>query len=150
MKVFYYLFTSMLLIFAVSCSSNKDNDEDQTLPPPEILKSNYELADLVFTTTTVRIIAEDTLWTDEGKPGYVKYLFKTKVISKIKGETSITSDLDFRVIAEYSEDFIAYWQNQKKLLVFLKNDSTSKSLFAIESGIFPLSDKLQQHIREIF
>lgn len=120
------------------------------LPPTNLLLGNYELADQVCMAVVTEIIAEDTLFSDSGDPGYVRYLFKTDVIEIIKGEFTSKSTLEFKTSAEYREDFITFWLDQEELLVFLRKDSSSGSLYAIEAGIIPSSEALKQHIQKIF
>ena len=150
MNIIPYFYFVILVIMGINCNSRPGTNQDQMLPPTDLLLSNYELADQVCLAVVTEIIAEDTLFSDSGDPGYVRYLFKTNVIKIIKGEFTSKSTLEFKTSAEYSEGFITFWLDQEELLVFLRKDSSSGSLYAIEAGIIPSSEALKQQIYKIF
>ncbi len=97
------------MIMGINCSSRPGTNQDQMLPPTDLLLGNYELSDQVYLALVTEIIAEDTLFSDSGDPGYVRYLFKTDVIEIIKGEFTSNSVLEFNTSTEYSEGFITFW-----------------------------------------
>ena len=142
-----YLLLLSLLAFSIACTSHHSNDQIQELPPSDLLISNYHLADQVCMTRVIDIVAQDTLFTDAGDPGYIRYLFKTELIKIFKGEFESELILRFYSSAEYSENYISFWLNQKKLLIFLKENAGSPGSYAIEAGIIPYSDKLEEKIK---
>ena len=150
MNTISYFYLVILVIMGISCTSHPGTNQDQMLPPTDLLLGNYELADQICMVVVSEIIAEDTLFSDSGDPGYVRYLFKTDVIEIIKGAFTSKSTLEFKTSAEYSESFISFWLDQEELLVFLRQDSSSGSLYTIEAGIIPSSEDLKQHIRKIY
>ena len=150
MNIIPYFYVVILVITGINCNSRPGTNQDQMLPPTDLLLGNYELADQVCLVVASKIVAEDTLFSDSGNPGYARYLFKTNVIEIIKGEFTSKAILEFKTSAEYSEGFITFWLDQEELLVFLRKDSSSGSLYAIEAGIIPSSETLKQHIRKIY
>ena len=144
-----HLLLLSLTAFSIACTPQYSDDQIQGLPPSDLLISNYQMADRVCITSVIDIIAQDTLFTDGDNPGYIRYLFKTELIKIFKGEFESESFLRFYSSAEYSENYIPFWISQKKLLIFLKENAGSPGLYAIEAGIIPYSDKLDNKIEEI-
>lgn len=148
MKINYkHLLLLGLTAFSITCTRQYSDDQIQELPPSDLLISNYEMAERVCITSVIDIIAQDTLFTDGGNPGYIRYLFKTKISKVLKGKLESESILTFYSSAEYDENFIPFWLGQKELLVFLKENTNSPGLHAIEAGIIPYSDKLEEKIK---
>jgi len=145
-KKHMYLLLLGLTAFSVACVPRQSNEQIQEIPPLDLLISNYHLADRVCVTRVINIMAQDTLFTDAGDPGYIRYVFKTELVKILKGEFESELILTFYSSAEYSENYISFWLSQKELLIFLKENAGSPGLYAIEAGIIPYSDKLEEKI----
>jgi hypothetical protein len=142
-----HLLLFSLMSFSITCAPHHSQDRVHEIPPSDLLISNYQMADQVCVISVIDIIAQDTLFTDGGDPGYIRYLFKTEVNKILKGKLESESILTFYSSVEYNENFIPFWRDQKKLLVFLKENIDSHKLYAIEAGIIPYSDKLEETIK---
>ena len=73
---------------------------------------------------------------------------KLSLLKYLKVSFESESILRFYSSAEYSENYISFWLSQKEAThLFLKENAGSPGLYAIEAGIIPYSDKLEEKIK---
>jgi hypothetical protein len=154
--MYYSKFLAVYCIFfclaggIILSSCHKAEVYEQALPPLELLESNYQLAELVCIAAVKNIEPQDTLFSDDGTPGYIRYIFHTVNVHTLKGDYAHETVLSFFTSAEYDENFISFWQRQTQLLVFLNRTSDLSGYYSIEAGVIPYTEQLAKKISGMF
>lgn len=141
---------SVLIISVLSCTSDTSDQSDHTLPPAELLQSNYQIAEQVCSVTLQKFYAQDTLYDDSGQPGYLRYRFFSTTDQVYKGKFSPGDSISFTYVVEFSPPIEKYFQSSHIFLVYLKKEADSQNLRVIEAGMFALTEQLRKYINNLF
>ena len=122
--------------------------EANPLPPTEVITSAYQLADAVLFIEVEKFAPADTLFTDDGSPGYDDLRFEGRITAVFKGSITTGSEICVRNQVEYSPELIRHWKELREICVFLTNaEGIDGCRRVLEAGLFAAGDKLGNVLR---
>lgn len=143
----------LCLCLLVACGGSEDSapaqqmdtaevaqDIDPSIPPPELLQTNYEIASHVAVVDVQKIEIADRIYADDGTLGYVVEHATGDLIKSYKGDFGSSREIEYFNFLEYPT--APESDRLDTLLVFLSEDADSSRLMAIEVGQFRYSDSL--------
>ncbi len=132
----------------IKSHSRQVAQKETPLPPLELLQSNYEQAPFVVLLKVTDKEIEQTIFADDGSPGYIITRESGTVLESFKGDLQIGEKVVFHDWLEYHPG----WQKErgKSLLVFLKPDPNTPDLKTIaEAAVFNYHPELIKMIKMI-
>ncbi len=114
-------------------------------PPAELLRDNFERAELVLEVAVLSVSEAGTYPTDRGGAGYVVVRVHARPLRVFKGAGPVPPEFDYRFTREAGKGSVPSPRAGARLLVFLKRDVKDGSWWPIaEAAQFAMTPEVER------